>query len=279
VTNLDLNISKKVEDLQKYGLTERQAQLYIFLIIHGPMKLGDIVNSSGLNKMLTYRTLKKLVEVGFVQTSLSRPTFYSATHPKEALSSLIEKINDDLIRKAEEGAFLLKDLISLAKTNSSKVSTAKFKIIQGRKQVFKTIKQMSERARFEENAINTANGIIRCISSGLSEFNENAAKRGVKLRWIAPINAENFVDAIRFCECGEVRNLEIPSSIRFIVMDESETLISSISDDSIFLNSEGDIAIWTNDRNISKLMNFLFQNLWKNAKPIPNNISDLFLTS
>jgi hypothetical protein len=203
-----------------------------------------------------------------------------AVPPKETLSSLIEENDYNLRREKEESAFLIEALTSLTKKlPCEEVSSANFKVLQGRKQVLRVVNQMAERARLEENAINTAAGIIRCVSSGISEVNENAAKRGVKMRWIAPIHVENFVEARRLCEFGEVRNLEVPSPIRFIVMDESETLISSIYDDSTSLNSEGDVAIWIDDMNISKLMNYLFYNLWKDAKPISNKLSecDLYL--
>ncbi len=72
----------------------------------------------------------------------------------------------------------------------------------------------------------------------------------------------------RLCEIGEVRTLEIPCSIRLIIVDECETLISALYDDSTSIISEGDVAIWTDEKNISRFMNYFFYHLWNEAKPV-----------
>ncbi len=123
--------------------------------------------------------------------------------------------------------------------------------------------------------MNTPNGLVRCVNSGLDEINEECAKRGVKLRWIAEVNSSNIEETKRLCEFAEVRHIKIPGTIRFIVVDGSETLISSIYDDTLSLTTGGDVTFWTRDKNISTFMNYLFNLLWKEAKPVSKLISKL----
>ncbi|GBC75109.1 hypothetical protein HRbin06_00423 [archaeon HR06] len=257
-------LSEILDRLTEYGLKERQAKMYLYLIQNGPSKLNDIAKGIGLHRMQTYRTLKQLIELGIVEASLTRPTFFSPLPPKEALNLLIQDIIDKVDRLKENMAFTLEALKHFKNFNS--FSQAKFKIIQGRKQTFKLIKDMTKRAKVEINNINTKNGLIRCVKSGLDEILEACAKRGVKTRWLAEIDSSNLDEVRRLKEFGEVRSIKIPSTIRLVIVDETETLLSSVYDDSINLTTAGDITFWTNDKNISRIMNYFFFALWNMAK-------------
>jgi len=257
-------LSEILERLTEYGLKERQAKVYLHLILNGPSKLNDIARGIGLHRMQTYRTLKQLIELGIVEATLTRPTFFSPLPPKEALNLLLQDAMDKIDRLKENMAFTLEALKHFKNFNS--FHQAKFKIIQGRRQTFKLIKDMTKRAYKEVNNINTKNGLIRCVKSGLDEILEACAKRGVKTRWLAEIDSSNLEEVRRLKEFGEVRSLNIPSPIRLVIVDEAETLLSSIYDDSVNLTTGGDVTFWTNDKNIAKIMNYFFFTLWNMAK-------------
>ncbi|MEM4311576.1 MAG: helix-turn-helix domain-containing protein [Nitrososphaerales archaeon] len=261
-------VQEVVDKLIEYGLTERQAKLYIYLVINGSMKLNEIAHITGLHRMQAYRVLKQLIELGIVEATLTRPSTYSALPPKEALNLLLDEVVEHTQRLKENMAFTLEALKALTNSSFLRTSSAKFKVIQGRKQTFKLVKQICKKAQVEINNINTRNGIVRCVRSGLDEICEECAKRGVKTRWLADVDSRNIAEVKRLCEFGEVRHMQIPSSIRLIVVDESETLLSSVYDDSINLTTGGDVTFWTNDKNVSKLMNLFFYSLWKEAKKI-----------
>jgi len=265
---LDFLFSEIGSKLKDYGLSERQIKVYLLLVANGPMKLSELAYKTGLYRMQVYITLKQLIQLGIVEATLSRPITYLAVPPKKALNLLLEDLSTRLERAKENQAFILEKLISLTKLAPSNTNSPKFRIIQGRKQYIKAAKQCYRRAQFEINNINTSNAIIRGVMVGFDELAEECVKRGVKIRWITNVTPQNVNEIRRFCEIGEVRHLQINSTIRLVIVDKIETLISSIYDDSFNIKTEGEVTLYINDQNISTFINDYFINLWNNAKPI-----------
>jgi sugar-specific transcriptional regulator TrmB len=266
----DINsLLSDIEDkLRDYGLSERQIKVYLLLVINGPMKLSELAYKAGLYRMQVYTTLKQLIQLGIVEATLGRPITYLAVPPKKALNLLLEDISARLERAKENQAFILEKLTSLTKLIPSSSNPPKFKIIQGRKQYIKVAKQSYKRARFEINNINTPNSIVRGTMVGFDELAEECVKRGVKIRWITDVTPQNVNEIRRLCEFGEVRHLQINSAIRLVIVDKSETLISSIYDDSFNIKTEGEVTLCINDPNISTFINHYFIHLWNDAKPV-----------
>ena len=53
--------------LRNFGLSEKQAEIYIFLGKRGPLKGGEITKRLKMNKGQVYRILRKLQKKGLVE--------------------------------------------------------------------------------------------------------------------------------------------------------------------------------------------------------------------
>ncbi|MEM3385621.1 MAG: helix-turn-helix domain-containing protein [Nitrososphaeria archaeon] len=254
--------------LKDYGLSERQIKIYLLLLATGPMKLSELSYKAGLYRMQVYNTLKQLIQMGLVEAILKRPITYIAVSPKKALNLLLEETSERLERAKERQAFLLEQLMSLSKVATVAYPVPKFKIIQGRKQFIKMAKESYRRAKYEVNNINTPSAIIRGIMAGFDEVAEECAKRGVKIRWLTDVSAQNLNGIKKYCEYGEIRFVPLESSIRILIVDGLEIYISSLYDESIALKTEGETTIYIYDLNIASFMNKCFNYLWSLAKPI-----------
>ena len=255
--------------LEDYGLSERQIKVYLLLLASGPLKLSEISYKAGLYRMQVYNILKQLIQMGLVEATLKRPITYTATSPKKALNLLLEENSARLERAKENQAFLLEKLMSLAKTVPLNIPIPKFRIIQGRKQFIKAAKESYRQAKYQINNINTPPAIIRGTVVGFDELAEECAKRGVKIRWLTDINAQNLNEIKKYSEYGEVRLLPLDTSIRLLIVDETETYLSTIYDESTNIKTEGETTIYINDTNVSTFMNQCFNHLWNEAKPLP----------
>jgi len=254
---------------EDYGLTERQIKIYLLLLVSGPMKLSELSYKTGLYRMQVYNALEQLIQMGLVEAVLKRPITYVAVSPKKALNLLLEETSERLQRAKERQAFLLEQLMSLAKaTVNVHFTEPKFKVIQGRKQFIKLAKESYRRAKYEINNINTSSAIIRGVMAGFDEDAEECAKRGVKIRWLIDIGAQNLNEIKKYCKHGEIRFLPIEVAIRILIVDGIEVYMSSLYDDSLALKTEGERTIYIYDLNMASFINKCFNYLWSLAKPM-----------
>ena len=107
---------KKV--LNEFGLTNREAEVYIFLAKHGVHKGGEISKQTRMPKALVYRILKSLEKKGVVESTLESPARFTAV-PFEAILEM------NIKAKREEAALIEKRKNSLLEdwknTRASKV--------------------------------------------------------------------------------------------------------------------------------------------------------------
>ena len=78
------------EILQKSGLTDTEAQVYILLLTEGPKNKKYIFKILKLNKTRLPETLIKMKTQNLIEESKKQPDLFSATPLKRALALLLE---------------------------------------------------------------------------------------------------------------------------------------------------------------------------------------------
>ncbi|MGZ4911228.1 MAG: helix-turn-helix domain-containing protein, partial [Halobacteriota archaeon] len=63
-----------------FGLSEKEAQTYLYLLKYGPKTPSPLAKSLKTYREDIHRTLKSLVDKGMVRPSLSSPTVYAAVN-------------------------------------------------------------------------------------------------------------------------------------------------------------------------------------------------------
>jgi len=93
-------MSSEVDDfityLMDFGLTEKEAQCYFYLLRYGPKTPSPLARSLHTYRVDVHRTLLSLIEKGIVRPSLNSPTVYIAVEPSTALDAAFQRLQQEM---------------------------------------------------------------------------------------------------------------------------------------------------------------------------------------
>lgn len=264
-------------DLQRYGLTEGQAKLYLYLVGKPPMFARMISKELNFHRVDAYRKLRELEDQGLVEEHLGSPKRFSAVNPHIALSSLLYRIESNvsnmkqIAHEVEQKLKQYKKDSELLYQNDSSnlVGTREmYRFVVGRERYYKETHTMLRNARKEILRIISANGIKRTFTCGFYRDYVRANSEGVKIRMISEINDENRSQAKKLSKLFELRHLK-NVHLRFGVVDNQFTTLSVRMDDSNLSNrTGGDSYLFSNDPRFAETTAFLFEHLWDTSEKI-----------
>jgi sugar-specific transcriptional regulator TrmB len=259
--------------LRKFGLTEKEAEVYIFLAKKGILKGGDVGKGLQMNKAQAYHTLKILQNKGMVETTVEFPARFAAVPLGEVIDSIIRA-------KREEANCLetdKRDLLCCWKATKPSViesRTEKLMVIEGNSRIYSRIFQMAENTKKEMLAVVCHFALINSVQAEIGRIiKKKARKTGIRLRLLTQTSSENNRIIRRSLtriskrktrsniECRSLNsNLELKT--RFFVIDEEEALLFITSFDSIDLTNETEICLWTNCKAVVSILRVFFEKLW-----------------
>ena len=79
-----------LEKLQEFGLTPREARIYLYLNYNGPKKAKDVALAEKIPRTRTYRILSKMKEKGVIDILNDRPKKFFVNSMGITLDSLIQ---------------------------------------------------------------------------------------------------------------------------------------------------------------------------------------------
>lgn len=159
-----IHLDRIKNELLKFGLSQNQAKVYIYLGKFGSKTAPEVFKALDLPRTETYHILNTLQNRGIVTADLSSPVKYTALTLEQAILVLInaekEKINV-LSEQTEELADLWDQVPAFAVETTENISE-KLQMVQGQPQIFTKI----------SNMINSANEGILIFGSqkDLSRF-------------------------------------------------------------------------------------------------------------
>jgi len=86
---------KKTDLLQRLGLDEKEAKIYISLIKSGPATVSKIAKNTAIHRPIIYKNLPSLIEKGIVTESFKGKLKYFVAESPEKLESLLESVKKD----------------------------------------------------------------------------------------------------------------------------------------------------------------------------------------
>lgn len=89
------------ETLQKIGLSEKEAKLYLTLLRHERMKPSELANLIKVSRPLVYSLAKGLLSKGLIAEDISTKTMYFTALPPSNLSRLVDELKRDAKGKEE----------------------------------------------------------------------------------------------------------------------------------------------------------------------------------
>lgn len=255
------------------GLSEEEAMVLKDLYMAGRAKAGDLARSSGLSRINVYRIMERLQQMNIVESSLGRPVIFSAIPPEKAVEKLVQRASDRLKTMQEAKEHVIREL-AMFKVGRQKpqAGDAKYRIVQGRQQIYAWIAKMASAAKEEILAYIEREDLMKIYYTGvLEELEEARRKRGVRVRILTDVDYSLAETVDNYSGCAEIRHTKIPGMSILLVVDESELAVSAMTRGG-WRGAEGegegvgeDVALWMNGRNFVAGIKGLLKDSWDNA--------------
>ena len=142
----------------------------------------------------------------------------------------------------------------------------RFRIIQGREQIYSTMSKMIEGAASSISLELTRNDMIQVHVLGLGDKLVEAARRGVKVELVTLIDPTTVEAVERMAKHALVRHSEEAARSRLVLSDGIQTLVSLVLDDTKGVKNDWDVAIWTDSRDYTEMMGSLYLTSFSRAE-------------
>ena len=238
------------------GLSEYEAKTYISLIREGPSTARRLSMISNVPRTKIYGTLKKLIERGLVVEIPENPKRFLSVSPSNALGSFLKTYES----KVEDLHRLVSSLERIYSRIESRIRMRRGETwtLIGRREVLDRVSNMLSRAESTVDVMTTENGLI-LFYRVYNKTIDNLVKKGVKIRISTPVGSRNRSIARELRYVCKIVEREVPPSIFFINVDDTEFLLASLSPDNFALNSDEDIAMMIRNPILCLLMSRIFR--------------------
>ncbi|UVS70121.1 TrmB family transcriptional regulator [Nitrososphaera viennensis] len=251
------NITKRFVDL---GLSEEEATVLRDLYLAGESKAGDLARSSGLARIKVYRILDRLQGMNIVESTMGRPVIFSPIPPDSAIERLIEHAARKLETMQVAREEVIKEL-SRFKLQERPQVEAKYRIIQGKRQIYPWIAKMAASAGSEILAYVEREDLRKIYYTDIPEELAKARKRGVKVRILTDVDYSLAATVKDYAGYADIRHTRIPGMSILLVIDESELVVSATTK----VEGATDVALWMNGKNFVAGIKGLLGESWENA--------------
>ena len=270
--------------LSNLGLTDKEAELYIFLAKYEPLRSGEISKGIRTHRVEVYRMLKSLQTKGAVQATLESPTRFTTVPLETILDSFIKAKREETALMESTKQSVLKDWRNISKIDL-KYSLEKFMVIQGNKKIYSKILQMTKEVKTQLSLVIPISGLARADHFGILEsmFND-PSKDKIKFRLLTELPDENLDTIKSFFERilkmgidikGRNPNLGLKLSPRMVLRDKEEILLFIRPYNEPPAKEQEDVCLWTNCKTIIQTFNVVFENLWSHSTKINERIAEL----
>ncbi|MDE1861557.1 MAG: TrmB family transcriptional regulator [Thaumarchaeota archaeon] len=250
-------------ELVKFGLTQNQAKIYIYLGKYGSKTAPEVVKSLGMPRTETYFILNTLQNKGVVTAELSSPTRYTALPIEKAMATLIntEKENLEILAKQEKNITQLWGEVPTFAIETAEIKQDKLQTMEGTGQIYSKIKEMIRNAREQITVYGSEKDISRFYHAEIIEmmFNSLADARII----ISP--AMRMPEILNGVDKNKVRVIPDKGTNNqcFIIKDDDEVMLflrnATHPSHSVF-------AMWSNSKSLNEPLRRLFEYSWEGSQ-------------
>ena len=256
-----------------FGLSEKEAQLYLHLLKYGPKTPSPLAKALKTYREDVHRTLTGLIEKGMVRPSLDSPTIYAAVDLDSALESAVKKQESEL-REMEARK---RELQELAKQQQFRPSdgVATFKIIKSLKELLTTMLPILTSLEEEWLCVIPTQAAVVFSQFGMLPFTQEFIERGGK---------QLVIIDLTYPIIGTIRELlDIGGDIRhfgkqgflYTVFDGKISITAINAELTRFSLDEPIAALYVEDRTYARYLTSTFELLWKQSIPAEERIQEL----
>lgn len=252
-----------VETLEKLGLTQLQAKIYLATLTLQRATVIKISTAANVARPDVYRIMPSLEELGLLRKLITTPTMYEATPLRNACQILIQKKRNQYAQIQKESDELISQYPEKSQMHTPEIVDEGFSIIASKElwqDKFTTIVKVSQ---VSIDVIGEWTGLASIALSN-PQIYLDPLQRGLTVRLITNKATDHqIIDVWRDLTSRKFSRLEIR------LMDERPPINAMIFDNktvTMCVRSTPEIdltpSLWSNNSEFVKVMVGCFENLW-----------------
>jgi sugar-specific transcriptional regulator TrmB len=238
--------------LRSLKLTEKEAEVYLFLSKHGILKCSEISKALKRHKSQIYRILKILQNKGLLQVTLESPSRFSAV-PLETILDLSITSKIDEAKHFENARKEILAYWSQINPQKLEVPIEKFSVIEGNNKIYSRLIQMVKETKRQLTIALTKTCFFQAEQFGIFDAIATQSQNlTVQFNFVTDDSSQEWDPAKYFN--GFFNNLQFKHLIynskfrpmpRMVIRDNEEILffITSCAEDSSV--SQEEVCLWT----------------------------------
>lgn len=257
-------VDSHVETLEKLGLTQLQAKIYLATVTLQRATAIKIATTANVARPDVYRILPSLEELGLIRKLIATPTMYEATPLKEACQILVQKKKDEYSQVQKESAELIRHYAKKNNKQAPDIVDDSFSLIASKDLWIDKFVTATTDSQFSIETIGDWSSIIQMALNN-TELYMNPLSKGVKIRLITdkptdPCITEEWTT--HSFPSLEIRFLDQRVPIKAMIFDRKTANMCVHSSQG----NEFTPSLWSNNSEFVKVMIGYFENLWAKAK-------------
>ena len=266
-----------------FGLTQIDADIYIFLAKKGTQKALDIRTALKLTKEQIYTSLKNMKSKGIISSTMEHPARFSALPFEKVLDLFIKAKVEETQRLQQTKDEILSNWESLKIAEND--NSAKFTVIQGRTFIYSKIQQMFQETTKQIITITTVPTLLQANQRGIFDLISNRPlKTNVRFRFLTEISQQNasaikvlLTDTKNSKLTIEGRNPDLGLTLfpQMLIRDEDEALFFVKPRKETSIIEQDDVCLWTDCKTLVKAFTAIFEELWHNSTDIREKICEI----
>lgn len=235
------------EELKEYGLTEKEAKLFLICLKTGEATASRLSELIDLPRSTVYDLLQKLLNQGLISTTIKgNKTHYIANNPKVLLKSI-----DDKRYKIER---ILPQLINIQNQIHDKPIT---EVYEGKKGIIFALDSILNNAK-SIKLIGSRKNALKVIQYHPDNFIANRIARKIPIKQILEDSPEaRKLKNLKFSQVKYLDSVKDSKNVTFIYGDTVVNLILGAELSAIRIQS----------KEYTQFQEILFDELWKISKP------------
>jgi HTH-type transcriptional regulator, sugar sensing transcriptional regulator len=251
--------------LSYFGLEKTDAMVYLGLLQMGSVTVGTMSAKLDIDRGKAYRSLNKLRNLGLITTTFSNPTICKAIEPKEGLTTIMQRREDEIITMQKLSRKIVEQLQQITRPEAA-TEISSFSIIQGRANIYARIGKLIQESTKTIYVVTTVEDILRMYHTAIPEKIKMCKQNKGDVRILTWTNSENLLPLVNRLNASETRIGKLPSKSRMIVEDGKHLIMSGGINESMDMNDDGDSVLDSNSIEMVENMYSLCEHLWKKSK-------------
>jgi pimeloyl-ACP methyl ester carboxylesterase/sugar-specific transcriptional regulator TrmB len=271
------------ETLRNFGLTEKEAEIYIFIAKYGAQTSGEIAKNTKTHRPHIYRIIKRLQKKGVIESTLESPARFTITPFERIIENNIKAKHQEavLLEKAKDS--LLNDWKNI-RSNSIVLDVGKFFIIEGNHKIYFKISDMVRQTKSHFNAILTVPQLVRNEQYGVFDaIYTHPHKTKIKFQFLTELYSRDL-KAIKLLAKKLKTGFELktrnPSTsfsplTRIVVRDNQEILFFVSPNIDVWMAGNNEKCICTNNSSLLQSLTGIFEELWRDSIDVNKRILEI----